>query len=200
MNSARGMLIFFVCLLFVFCNLYLPLQADSLWNKDSSSPYSPEKAYKVGDIVNVYIVENTSAKHKAGTDTDIKDDMGLKFSHTISKLESYLDKDSSASLQNSNKYSGGGTTQRASNVTAKIAAVVTEVLENGNISIEGTHKLDINDESQDIIVSGIVRSRDITPGNVVYSHQIANAKVSIKGIGVIQEAEDPGWLTRVLNW
>ena len=173
---------------------------DSLWSSDTPSPYSPTKAYKPGDILSVYIVENTNAQHKAGTDTNIKDDMSLKFTHTLDRLTSLIQKDSEGKWQNSNKYTGTGTTQRASSVTAKIAAMVTEIMPNGNISIEGSHKIDINNETQDILISGIVSPKDINPGDIVYSYQIANANVSVKGEGVIQEAEEPGWFTRVLNW
>jgi len=193
-------LMFIFSLFLVNFILFLPVFADSLWNQNSPSPYSSEKTYKIGDIITVLIVENTNAKHKAGTDTDVKDDMSFKFTHTINSLIPLIDQNNSAAFNNGNKYSGSGSTQRASSVTAKVAAIVMEVLPNGNISIEGSHKISINDEMQEVVISGIVRAKDITANNVVYSYQIANANVSVTGVGVVQEAEDPGWLTRVLNW
>lgn len=190
-------------LFFSLCSLILTAgicNADSLWNKRSSSPYSPEKSYKIGDIITILIIESTDAQQKAGTNTNIKDDMGLKFTHTIDRLTSLIGQNNTAAFQDSNKYTGTGTTQRASSVTTKIAAIVTEVMENGNLRIEGTHTLDVNDESQEILATGIVRSKDISVSNTIYSYQIANAEISVKGTGVVQEAESPGWLTRVLNW
>ena len=161
---------------------------------------SPEKSYKVGDVIIILIEENTNAQQKAGTNTNIKDDMGLQFTHTITKLNPLLGNNNNVSWSNSNKYAGQGTTQRASNVTAKVAATVTEVMENGNLKIEGSHKLDVNDESQEIQISGLVRSKDISVANTIYSYQVASAQVSVKGTGVIQEAESPGWFTRIFNW
>lgn len=174
--------------------------ADSLWKKTSSSPYTPDKSYKIGDLITIIVVENTSAQQKAGTNTNVKDDMGLKLTHTFDRIASLIGKDTAADLTVKNKYAGAGSTQRASVVTTKIAATVTEVMDNGNIKIDGSHRLDVNDETQEILVSGVVRTKDISAANTIYSYQIANAEVSVRGSGVVQEAESPGWLTRIFNW
>jgi flagellar L-ring protein precursor FlgH len=174
--------------------------ADSLWNKQSSSPYSPDKSYKVGDVITVIIDENTNAQQKAGTNTNTKDDMSLQLNHTIAKLNPLIGGNSSVAYSGGNKYTGSGTTQRAAQVTSKIAATVIEVSDNGNLKIEGHHKLEVNDEMQDILVTGTVRSKDISVANSIFSYQVANAEVSVKGTGVIQEAESPGWLSRIFNW
>ena len=184
----------------VVSSLGFSVNADSLWKKSSSSPYSPEKSYKVGDIITVLINETSSAQHKAGTKTDIKDDLGIKFTHSIERLTPVIGTNNQAAGQWGNKYTGTGGTERSSNVTARVAALVTEVMDNGNLKIEGKHKVNVNDENQDIVISGIVRSKDISINNTIYSHQVANAEVSITGTGVVQEAESPGWLTRILNW
>ncbi|MFA4967724.1 MAG: flagellar basal body L-ring protein FlgH [Candidatus Margulisiibacteriota bacterium] len=175
--------------------------ADSIWKPGTStSPYSPDKSFKVGDIITILIVESSTAQHKAGTNTDVKDNLGLQFSHTIDRLNSLIGPSNSVAGQANQKYGGQGSTNRASNVQAKIAAAVTEVLENGNLKIEGHHKVSVNDETQDIMVAGSVRSKDISINNTIYSYQVADADISIKGNGVVQEAEAPGWLTRIFNW
>ncbi|MBI5700664.1 flagellar basal body L-ring protein FlgH [Candidatus Saganbacteria bacterium] len=189
-----------ICLLLVSCILVISSHADSLWNKNSSSPYSPEKGYKVGDIITIIILESTNAQQKAGTDTNVKDDLGIKLTHTLQRLTPLVGTSNDIAFGNSNKYSGAGSTQRASSVTSKIASTVTEVLDSGNLRVEGHRTLDINDESQEIYISGVVRSKDISGSNTIFSYQVADAQVSIKGTGVIQEAESPGWLSRLLNW
>lgn len=189
-------------IIFVFFIIFFATAAfsDSLWSEKSSSPYSPEKAYKKGDIVTVIILESTTAKHEAGTNTYVKDDLGMKFSHTIARLDPYIGREGSITGQGSNRYQGTGRTQRTSNVQAKIAATVTDVDKNGNLMIEGTHKIEINDELQEINIKGMVRSKDISISNTIYSYQVANAEVTIFGVGTVQEAESPGWITRILNW
>ncbi|MBN2058461.1 MAG: flagellar basal body L-ring protein FlgH [Candidatus Saganbacteria bacterium] len=178
-----------------------PAMADSVWDeKNSSSPYSTEKAHRVGDIINIVILESTSAVNQAGTDTDVSDDLSAKFTHTIDQLAPVIGPDNQLTGQAANKYTGTGKTTRASNVTARIAAWVTEVKPNGNLAIEGKHRVQVNDEIQEITITGTVRPKDISGGNSVYSYQVANADLTVRGTGVVAESESPGWFTRILNW
>ena len=186
----------FCLILFVW-----PVMADSIWDaKDSSSPYSTEKAYKVGDIINILILESTSAQNQAGTKTNVQDDLGGKFSHTLQRLAPVIGMDNQINGQVANKYTGTGQTSRASNVQARIAAWVTEVFPNGNLKILGKHKVQVNDEIQEITISGNVRPNDISGSNTVFSYQVANAELLVRGTGVVAESESPGWLTRIFNW
>lgn len=174
--------------------------ADSVWDKESASPYSTEKAYKTGDIINIVVLESTSAQNKAGTKTDIKDDLGAKFSHTFARLNPLIGANNQVDGQAFNRYQGEGRTSRTSNVQARIAAWVTDVLPNGNLTISGKHKVEVNDEVQEITITGIVRPKDISGANTVFSYQVANAELSVRGTGVVAETESPGWISRILNW
>lgn len=186
----------FWILLLGFTNCF----SNSLWNKTSSSPYTPDKSYKAGDIITVLIAETTTAQQKAGTNTNVKDDMALKFTHTIERLNPLIGQSNAAGMTLGNKYTGTGLTQRTSAVTSKVAATVVEVMPNGNLRIEGSHILSVNDENQEVFISGIVRAKDISIANTINSYQVADANVSVRGSGVVQEAENPGWITRILNW
>jgi flagellar L-ring protein precursor FlgH len=177
-----------------------PLRADSLWKENSAGPYSAQKVHKVGDIVNILILESSSAKNLSGTKTDVKDDLGAKFTHNLARLAPIIGANNQIAGQLSNRYSGDGSTTRSSNVSARIAALVTEVLPNGNLAIKGQHKVEVNDELQEIIITGVVRAKDISGGNTVYSYQVANADLVVKGTGAVSDAGAPGWLTRLLNW
>jgi len=174
--------------------------ADSLWDKESTSPYTTQRAYKVGDIINIIIMESTSAKNIAGTKTDTKDDLGAKFTHTIQRLAPVIGANNQLAGNVSNSFSGQGQTQRSSNVSARIAAWVTEVMPNGNLAIKGNHKMEVNDEIQEITVTGVIRPQDVSGANTLFSYQVANAQLAVKGTGVVAETESPGWLTRIFNW
>ncbi len=191
---------FFIFAFLFFILLALPALADSLWNKDSASPYSTQKAYKVGDIINIIILESTTAQNKAGTKTDVRDDLGAKFSHTLQRLAPIIGRSNQLAGQISNKYKGLGQTTRSSSVQARIAAWVTGVIPNGNLKIKGRHKVEVNDEIQEITITGLVRPKDISGSNTVYSYQIANVELAVKGTGVVADTESPGWLTRLFNW
>lgn len=191
------------CLIFTLCILsftFSPVSAGSLWTENSGSPYSPQKVYKVGDIVNVLILESSSAKNLANTKTNVQDNLSASFTHTLQRLAPIIGTNNQATGAISNKFTGDGQTTRGSNVQARISAWVTEVLPNGNLSIKGRHKVEVNGEMQEIALTGIVRPKDISGANTIYSYQVADAELSIKGTGKITETEEPGWLTRLLNW
>lgn len=171
--------------------------ADSIWNESSTSPYSPSKSYKVGDIITVIILESASAVSKAGTDTNANDSLSLGFNSNLTTLY-HPGKNISGSTGST--YKGTGSTTRTNNVTAKVAAVVVKVLSNGNLLIEGEHRVEVNGETQTITISGMVRPIDVTIANTIYSYQVAGADVSVKGRGVVGDAENPGWMSRVFNW
>ena len=184
----------------VICLISAPAFANSLWNENSASPYSPQKAYKVGDIINVVILENTSAKNSATTKTNVKDDLSGKFTHTLAKLAPIIGTNNQVNGQVSNQYAGDGSTVRGNAVQARIAAWVVEVLPNGNLSIKGHHRVNVNNEVQEITLTGTVRPVDIAGSNTVYSYQVANAELTVAGTGTVSDAGEPGWLTRLFNW
>ncbi|MDD4179129.1 MAG: flagellar basal body L-ring protein FlgH [Candidatus Margulisbacteria bacterium] len=192
-----------VRLLFVICCLLLTAGggwADSIWNDNSASVYSTQSNYKVGDIINIIVLESSSAKNLATTKTNVGDDFSAKLSHTIQKLTPYIGANNSVTGSLANKYTGDGSTTRGSNVTARIAAWVTDVLPSGNLMIKGVHKVNVNNEKQEITITGMIRAKDISGGNTIYSYQVANADLSISGKGVVDEGSAPGFLSRIFNW
>lgn len=193
--------LFLLVMFFVF--LFAPISAnsDSIWQDNVGiSPYSTQKAYRVGDIVYVLIVESTSALQKGTTKTQVKDELSANLTHTINKIASIIPLDTDITGKADLKYQGGGQTERTSTVQAKVAARVTEVLPNGVLKITGQHVVAVNDEEQSIIITGVIRSKDISMANTVYSYQVAGATVSVQGAGVLGEAQSPGWFTRMFNW
>lgn len=77
---------------------------------------------------------------------------------------------------------------------------VIHIRENGDLVIEGTRAVTINDEQELLFLSGVVRSRDISQDNTIYSYQIADAQISTKSRGAITDGHRPGIFTRFLNW
>jgi flagellar L-ring protein precursor FlgH len=178
-----------------------PAFADSLWKSAGSYPYTTQKAYRVGDVITILIVESSTAAQGAGTKTGWKDDLSAGISHNIGGLQPLIGTGShQLKVGGENKYSGTGQTTRQSNVQAKIAVTVTNILPNGNLEISGKHKVLVNEETQEISVKGVVRPKDVTLGNTIYSYQVSDAEVSIKGWGAVGAGAAPGFLTRILDW
>ena len=183
-----------IAVLFPVC----PVFADSIWERTSTSLFSVNKSFRVGDIITIIVIESTSAVHKAGTDTNVNDNLSTTLDHTLTRLE--IQPSNYVKATAGNTYRGLGSTTRTSNVTAKIAAIVVKVMPNGNLMISGEHRVEVNDEIQTLRISGMVRPKDVSLQNTVYSYQVAGADVSVKGKGVVGEADSPGMFTRFFNW
>ena len=85
-------------------------------------------------------------------------------------------------------------------VTGQISARVVKVLDNGNMVIEGRRSVDVNDETQIMALSGVIRPQDVTAGNSVLSSQIADAQLQIVGRGILGDVQRPGFIFRFLDW
>jgi len=101
------------------------------------------------------------------------------------------------SFENSTK--GEATSDRSGNVTASVAARVTEVMPNGNLSIFGRRAMKVDNEVQYIMVSGIVRPDDIDSDNRVESTSLADSRIEYYGKGALADKQKPGWGTRIID-
>lgn len=168
--------------------------AASLWS-DGSSMFSDRKARRVGDLLTLIIVERSSATQEAATsmsqDGEVRVGPGLGILASVLPLISASGEDSS---------SAGGSTARGGTLEAKMTTRVVEVLPNDVLRIEGRQTIVINDETQEIVVSGLVRSRDVTPANTVLSTYVADAHITFVGAGALSVKQKPGLLTRLFDW
>jgi flagellar L-ring protein precursor FlgH len=163
------------------------------------------KARHRGDIVTIVITETASASKAAKTDTSrgstvnagIPNFMGLEKVGLLKNNIGDLSKLINASVDST--YKGAGTTSRQENLNATIAARVIDVFPNGNLLIEGRRNINVNNEDQEIILEGTVRSRDISANNTVNSANIADAKISYAGRGILSDRQSPGWLMNVVD-
>lgn len=186
----------------------------SLWedNGPLSELFINPKARRVGDIVTISIVEASSAKNNATTDTTrassltagIEKFFGLGDKYrekNYRSLPEYFDPFQKVAVKGSleSGFKGDGATSREGKLTAYITARVTEVLPNGNLVIVGSREIMVNNETQFITLSGIIRPRDISPDNVILSTCISDARIAYSGIGVVDDRQRPGWLANFLN-
>lgn len=99
----------------------------------------------------------------------------------------------------SRKFDGKGSTERSSQLRARIAARVVEVMPNGDLRIEAEKQTKINKETEKLILSGYVRIRDISNDNAIASSLVANLKVTLNGKGIASADNGPGWLIRLIE-
>jgi flagellar L-ring protein precursor FlgH len=167
--------------------------------------YGDHKAYAVGDILTIRIVEESSATKDAQASSDSKTTMGggasvgrpqvdnRPTSWTNAVLPAY-------SLDVTRSFAGGGSVQNKDKFSSTISARVTEVLPNGNLLIEGKRTVVIQNEDACVVLTGTVRPRDISGDNTVISTSIADATIRYSSSGPIVNNQTPGLFTRILNW
>ena len=183
----------------------------SLWQGQGSKSllFADRKASQINDIVTVLIVENASAKGSTSTKTDknssyqaeVSQLFGLPSSLGMANfLGSGTPFQPKVGADTTNSFEGSGDTGRSNQFTATITARVVEVFPNATMKIVGTREVTINNETQYIVLKGIIRREDITPGNLVSSDKIADARIEYYGEGVLADKNSPGWLARGLDW
>lgn len=100
---------------------------------------------------------------------------------------------------NSYAFSGNGQTSRSSNVRAEIAVRVKQQLPNGDLFIEGTKVLLVNDEELHVYISGVIRPEDLEQDNSVPSRLVADAQIEFTGRGALTRNQEEGWLAKLLQ-
>ena len=186
-----------------------PVTSASLWNENSELArlYVDNRASRVGDIVTIRVVESAtgakSATTKTAKDSSFENTFNGSFSNFFGlpqRALNFLSPSGSLKVAANDKYDGSGATSRSDQLTASMAAIVTEVYPNGNLRIQGHREVVVNSERQTMELTGIVRPIDVDSKNVVLSTAIADARISYSGFGVVDDKQHPGWFVRIWNW
>jgi len=176
--------------------------ADSLWPEQDDRAtclVADDKAHRVGDVVTVIVQESQSVKNRSTLnlkkDTETKAEISkLKLPNDI-KLDTTL----GAGGDSSRKLDGEGRFEMDNSIETYVACLVIEVLPNGNLVIEGSRTNDVARDKQKIRVSGIVRPRDVSSENRIYSNQLADAKIHVETSGSITSSTTRGWLGKITD-
>jgi flagellar L-ring protein precursor FlgH len=177
---------------------------NSLWRNGSRAFFKDQRAHQVGDILTVTVnitdkanIANETQRSRANTeDSGVTDFLGSKTIKTPATAilpGRILTADSSASSD------GKGSVVRQEALQTNVAGVVTQVLPNGNLVVEGKQEIRVNFEIRELIVAGIVRPEDIQSDNTIDSSKIAEARISYGGRGQISDVQQPRYGQQVLD-
>jgi flagellar L-ring protein FlgH len=177
---------------------------NSLWRSGSRAFFKDQRAHQIGDILTVLVkitdraqFENETQRSRSNKENSGVDDfLGSKaLSPAAQKLlpGRILTADSNSSSE------GKGSIDRKEELLTNLAAVVTQVLPNGNLVIEGRQEIRVNFEVRELIVGGIVRPEDIQSDNTVESTKIAEARIAYGGRGQISDVQQPRYGQQVLD-
>ena len=163
-----------------------PASANSLWRVGSRSFFHDQRAARVGDILTVLIqindsatISNATAAQRAG-----QNQIGMTNLFGLEKiLGKVMTPSSMVNTNSSNTSKGTGTIARQEQITLTIAAVVTQVLPNGNLVIQGRQEVKTNNDVRELTVEGVARPEDITSANTILHTQLAEARINYGGAG-----------------
>jgi flagellar L-ring protein precursor FlgH len=178
----------------------------SLWNPNArfADIYNDSRAHQVGDLLVVQIVETSSAEKTAKTEST---KTNTSDNSVTSLLGLPLDKSSikgyglspEVNFSTSTDFEADGKTSRDGSISGTVTARVERVLPSGNLVIKGKKQTRVNSEIQYIIISGIVRSQDVSPRNTIQSNYIADLQLDYYGSGIIGDQQSKGFISRALD-
>ncbi|MDR2528756.1 MAG: flagellar basal body L-ring protein FlgH [Synergistaceae bacterium] len=166
--------------------------AVSLWN-DATNWVADKRPSQIGDIVTVLVDEQTDTKDKAVTD------LKKSTSNSVSDGRGILSFIRQLGLTSTNDAKGDSSIERKHYGRTTISCVVTDVLPNGNLVIEGMRDVRTSEETLQLQLVGVIRPQDVNSSNQIRSNLIANAELGIKGKGALTRTQKPGLLTQVLQ-
>jgi flagellar L-ring protein precursor FlgH len=181
-----------------------------------------QKARAVGDLVTVRIAEDIRAEGRAQTGTGRKGELSNTLASDVGITDFITtgiktlfgmfgiggpgiggSDDAEVNIltaSNENKFEGEGSTSREGQFQGVITCRVLAVLPGGVFHVRGRRSITINHEEQLLTLEGLVRQEDISIGNTVSSTALAEARLTIDGLGVIDDKQRPGWASRIFDW
>lgn len=177
--------------------------AGSLWPAaNDRGMVSDRRASRAGDILTVVVAEMANASSaqtkSANRDSSLEDAISqFVFSAATSGRLTSGGELPASSATGKSSYSGGGQVNNSQSLTARAAVLVTDVLPNGNLVIEGARMVTFSGETQYVVLHGLVRPEDVSSGNTVLSSNVADARVEFLSEGNLTDAQKRGWLSKL---
>lgn len=177
---------------------------NSLWRAGARAFFKDHRAKEIGDILTVTMdfsdsatLDNKTTRKRANSeDTDVTNLLGLEAEFT-KVLPQALDNASVMSFGSAMDTEGTGNITRSEVLSLSMAAVVTQILPNGNLVIMGRQEMLVNKEIRELMVSGVVRPGDIESDNTIAHTSIAEMRVAYGGRGTLSEIQKPRWGTQI---
>lgn len=197
-----------VILISLWCLTY-HAQAASLWQAETLADgtlYSDQVARRKGDLVTIVIKESTKVtdKNKTKTTRDNTLSAAVTMVPGTDQIPAASGSSSIGALpafaaNGKKEYSGEGNYEHTGEVEASITARVLDVLDNGNLLVEGRRQVTVNNNSKTILITCVIRTADIKADNTVISEKLHNLQVSIEGEGPLSRTQKEGWIANILD-
>lgn len=214
-KNSRGLLLAVFSLLMLSACVSAPVQMDesefsptyaslqmapqnsqgSIFNSGSERSFFEDmKARRIGDILTVMLVEQTSGQNSSDNSLSQSTSMDVSTPTFGGSSRANMGID----LDSANSFNGASGSSQSNSLNGSVSVTVTQVLRNGNLVIEGEKWLKINQGNEFIRVQGVIRPKDVDAFNSIRSTQIADARISYGGKGTNARNTTPGWAAKIL--
>lgn len=181
-------------------------EKNSLWQSDRVTFFKDQRANNIGDIITVLIniddqaqIDNATKRTRASTE-DAGLDNFLGYEQSLNRvLPEAVDNANLTGFDSNSTHSGSGTIDREDQIEMRMAALVTQVLPNGNMVIHGKQEVRVNFEKRILAIDGVIRPQDISVENTVKYDQIAEARIVYGGEGQITDVQQPRYGQQVYD-
>src|SRR5258706_7521287 len=178
--------------------------ANSLWRNGSRAFFKDQRAARIGDIltVTVNITDKANFANETQRSRTAKDDSGITDfvgSKTLGVQAQKILPGPILTADSTSSSDGKGSVNRQEALQTNVAAVVTQLLPNGNLVVEGKQEIRVNFEIREVIVAGIVHPEDIQSDNTIDSSKIAQARIAYGGRGQITDFQQPRYGQQVTD-
>lgn len=175
--------------------------ANSLWQPGSRAFFRDQRAARVGDIlrINIEINDKAQLNNKTNRGRNSTENVAAPTLFGYEKKLKYLSPGNPETnvpmfdLTSDTSTTSDGKIDRKEKIRTQIAALVTQVLPNGNLVIEGSQEILVNYEIREVAINGVIRPQDINSDNTIESNQIAQARITYSGRGQISDVQQPRW-------
>lgn len=177
-----------------------PLANGAIW-QDSATVglFADATARRPGDIITVLLQENTRGSKSASAASSKTSEVGLTSPNLFGSPVDILGNDLSATVNGERSFNGSGSADQSNSLTGSISVTIAEVYANGVLAVRGEKWITLNDGSELVRVSGLVRPQDVDANNQVSSQKLADARITYSGTGSLASASQQGWLMSFFN-
>ena len=179
--------------------MILEPSANSLWRPGARAFFKDQRAKQVGDVMTVVVnIQNeraqlsaaTTRSHASGENAEVSNFFGLTPPASANPA---------VGATADSTFSGKGTVDRSENISIRLAAIVLQILPNGNLALAGRQEVRVNGDLRELQVAGVIRPEDIRSDNTISWDKIAEARISYGGRGTISDVQAPRYGQQIFD-